>query len=175
MKDYKYDYKRTNFKIENIADNKAYYIKIDNEYVEVDEKVYKTCKASYDKIRYTYKNEVVKSVMYYENIDLATFYIFNDSRNSIINQIYIKDLANLIIKEINLLPQQDKEIAKLSFVDELSNSEISRILNIPRTTITYRKKIIQHNLQKKNEKILSHRITIFICMCERHIHLRRYS
>ena len=55
VKDYKYDYRRSSFKIDGDADNRRYYIKIKGEYVEVSKEVFKICKASYDKIRYIHK------------------------------------------------------------------------------------------------------------------------
>lgn len=48
-------------------------MKANDEYIEVSEPVYKVCKASYDKIRHAYKNEMVKLVIYYDDIDLTIF------------------------------------------------------------------------------------------------------
>ena len=76
VKDYKYDYKRSSFKEEKSNGKTTYYIQVDNHYIEVDRTVYKVCKASYDKIRYTHKIEVAKSIVYYKEIDLATFLLF---------------------------------------------------------------------------------------------------
>ena len=75
VKDYKYDYIRSSFKEEKLDGKTKYYVQVENLYIEVDKAVYKVCKASYDKIRYTYKNEVARSTMYYKEIDLATFFI----------------------------------------------------------------------------------------------------
>ena len=72
VKDYKYDYKRSSFKEEKSNGKTIYYIQVDNHY----RAVYRVCKASYDKIRYTHKIEVAKSIVYYKEIDLATFLLF---------------------------------------------------------------------------------------------------
>ena len=71
MKDYKFDYRRSSFKTIHKANKKIFYLQVDDQYIEVDEEVYKVCKASYDKIRYTHKVEVAKSVMYCEDISIG--------------------------------------------------------------------------------------------------------
>lgn len=153
MKDYKYDYKRSSFKEEKSNGKTTYYIQIDNHYIEVDKTVYKVCKASYDKIRYTYKNEVAKSIVYYKDIDMATFFIVQENNLSILDKIWIKDLSNAVVEEIKQLPHPDDKIGKLAFIDELNDSQIAKILQIPRTAIIYRKKVIQKQIQEKIQKL----------------------
>ena len=124
MKDYLYDYKKSSFKTVNNSGKKNYYIKINQDYIEITEDVYKTCKSSYDKLRYTYKQEVV------------------------INKLLLKDLTSTIYSEIDQLNSTDRKIAILFFIYEYNISEISRILDLPRKTVTYRKNKIQKHLQK---------------------------
>lgn len=124
VKDYLYDYKKSNFKTVNNSGKKNYYIKINQDYIEITEDVYKTCKSSYDKLRYTYKQEVA------------------------INKLLLKDLTSTIYSEIDQLNSTDRKIAILFFIYEYNISEISRILDLPRKTVTYRKNKIQKHLQK---------------------------
>lgn len=124
MKDYLYDYKKSSFKTVNNSEKKNYYIKINQDYIEITEDVYKTCKSSYDKLRYTYKQEVA------------------------INKLLLKDLTSTIYSEIDQLNSTDRKIAILFFIYEYNISEISRILDLPRKTVTYRKNKIQKHLQK---------------------------
>ena len=124
VKDYLYDYKKSSFKTVNNSGKKNYYIKINQDYIEITEDVYKTCKSSYDKLRYTYKQEVA------------------------INKLLLKDLTSTIYSEIDQLNSTDRKIAILFFIYEYNISEISRILDLPRKTVTYRKNKIQKNLQK---------------------------
>ena len=66
MKNYKYDYDRTCFRISrNIYDEVNYYIKVCFEYIEVSKEVFKVCKSSYDKIRKDEKNKVDRSVYFF--------------------------------------------------------------------------------------------------------------
>lgn len=124
MKDYLYDYKKSSFKTVSNSGKKNYYIKINQDYIEITEDVYKTCKSSYDKLRYTYKQEVA------------------------INKLLLKDLTSTIYSEIDQLNSTDRKIAILFFIYEYNISEISRILDLPRKTFTYRKNKIQKHLQK---------------------------
>ena len=124
MKDYLYDYKKSSFKTVNNSGKKNYYIKINQDYIEITEDVYKTCKSSYDKLRYTYKQEVA------------------------INKLLLKNLTSTIYSEIDQLNSTDRKIAILFFIYEYNISEISRILDLPRKTVTYRKNKIQKHLQK---------------------------
>ena len=124
VKDYLYDQKKSSFKTVNNSGKKNYYIKINQDYIEITEDVYKTCKSSYDKLRYTYKQEVA------------------------INKLLLKDLTSTIYSEIDQLNSTDRKIAILFFIYEYNISEISRILDLPRKTFTYRKNQIQKHLQK---------------------------
>ena len=124
VKDYLYDYKKSSFKTVNNSGKKNYYIKINQDYIEITEDVYKTCKSSYDKLRYTYKQEVA------------------------INKLLLRDLTSTIYSEIDQLNSTDRKIAILFFIYEYNISEISRILDLPRKTFTYRKNKIQKHLQK---------------------------
>ena len=124
MKDYLYDYKKSSFKTVNNSGKKNYYIKINQDYIEITEDVYKTCKSSYDKLRYTYKQEVA------------------------INKLLLKDLTSTIYSEIDQLNSTDRKIAILFFIYEYNISEKKRILDLPRKTVTYRKNKIQKHLQK---------------------------
>lgn len=147
MKNYLYDYQKSSFKIKKDNNDTVYYLKVDHNYIRVDEEVFKVCKASYDKIRYTYKQEVANSVSHYEDIDLATSF-FIKKNISALDDIALNDITDLIFNEIDQLKNIDKEIAKYYYIYEYNISEISKKLNIPRKTVEYRKNKIQKYLQK---------------------------
>ena len=148
----KYDYGKNCFRIEKNPNGIKYFLKIHDEYIEIDKDVYKILKSSYDKIRYIYRQEVAKSVIYYEDIDSATFFI--SENNNSVKQVYIKELAKLVINEIALLPEPDKMIANCVFINDFSERETAKLLNIPKSTIAYRKKklreIIKENVLFNN-------------------------
>lgn len=143
-----FDYEDSSFKVIRNIDKRKYFIKVKKEFIEVSEDVYKVCRSSYDKIKYTYKNEVARSILIYEDIDTATF-LFPINQKSIVDQIYINDLVNQAISEINKLPFKDKLIAQCIFINQMTIQETSELLNIPATVFNHKKKI-----QKKLQKIL---------------------
>ena len=83
---------------------------------------------SYDKIRYTHTIEVAKSIVCYKETDLATFFIVQEDELSIIDKIWLRDLYNIILNEINQLPHPDNKIGKLVFIDELNDTQIAKYL-----------------------------------------------
>lgn len=147
MNNYKFDYEKHSFRVEHCSDGKKYYLKVKNSYIEVTEDVYNVCKSSYNKIRYTSQLETAKSVVYYDNIDSAVFFI---PKNDISpeEKIYIKDIAMKIRKEISHLPKRDKQIAECIFLLDMNASETARYLGISRTTISYRKEVIRKKILK---------------------------
>ena len=83
VKDYLYDYQKSSFKTVNNSGKKIYYIKINQDYIEITEEIYKICKSSYDKLRYTYKQEVAHSVSHYEDMDIATSFCLHQNVSAI--------------------------------------------------------------------------------------------
>ncbi|MBQ7889995.1 MAG: hypothetical protein IJ356_09580 [Erysipelotrichaceae bacterium] len=67
MKKYKFDYDSSTFVTINTPDRIKYFTKVNEHYVEVKKEIYDVCKSSYNKLRYTYKQEEAKFVIYYEN------------------------------------------------------------------------------------------------------------
>ena len=162
MQQYKYDYSHKTIK----KTNNTYFIKVNTKYIKINKAIFKVLKSSYDRIRYTYKKEVAESVIYYDDIDSATFFVAKKEEKSLAEKIYIHDLYIKVIMEINKLPERDRNIAYLCFIGEYNNSEVSRILNIPRTTVNYRKKKIREKIIKK----LSLWFALFTYMSERRCH-----
>ena len=74
---------KNSFKTVNDSGKKTYYIKINQDYIEITEKIYKICKSSYDKIRYTYKQEVAHSVSHYEDMDMTTSFCLHKNVSAI--------------------------------------------------------------------------------------------
>lgn len=149
----KYDYNKNCFKwVVNDLGEYTYYLKINNDYIEVSKEVYLVCLRSYEKIKYDKKREVARSLQYFEDIDQATSFTLSTMTTDITSQIYIKDLANLTVDEIYKLPEKYKNIAIYLFIDELSERETAAKLGIPKSTVHKRKikikKILQEILKK---------------------------
>lgn len=82
-------------------------------------------------------------------------FILFDTNIDINTQIYLKDLANLAIKEIYKLPEKYKDIAVCLFIKKLSERETAEKLGIPKSTVHKRKiniqKILQEILKKSGQ------------------------
>ena len=88
-------------------------------------------------------------------MDFASFNYVNISRD-IIDVIYAKTLTKTVIQRISTLLYPEKDIAECCFLKDLSVSETARLLNIPRTTVSYQKERVRKLL--KAEIIKKHKI-----------------
>ena len=84
-------------------------------------------------------------------MDIATSFCLHQNVSAI-NKLLLKDLTSTIYSEIDQLNSTDRKIAILFFMYNIS--EISRILDLPRKTVTYRK-IRFKNICKKLLKIFA--------------------
>ena len=153
MKDYKYDYNKNSFKTYGNKEHRQYYIKVNNEYVEVSKEVFKTIRSSYDQMRHMHHMEVAKSVLYFEDIDLATFFV-SKNETELIDKIVVHDLYMKVLNEISLLNEPNRTIANLIFIENKSIRDVAKILGVKNSTIIYHKKQIQQIIQKKIKKFL---------------------
>lgn len=80
-------------------------------------------------------------------MDMTTSFCLRENVSAI-NKLFLKDLTSKIYLEIDQFNLSDRKIAILFFIYEYNISEISRILDLPRKTVIYRKNKIQKYLQK---------------------------
>lgn len=144
-----YDYKKNNFIIKKNSNNNCYIIFINKKRVQVDEKIYKILKNNYEYVKYHHNKEVKHGVIKTDNIDAFTSFYITKNSVDITKDILLKDAVNIIIKEINKMDLRDKSISYLIFFKEYSDRQTAKILNLPQTTVSYRKRRIQKILQKK--------------------------
>ena len=126
---------------------------MNKEYVEVSEEVFKTIRSSYDQIRHMHHMEVAKSVLYFEDIDLATFFVYK-KEIELLDKIIIHDLYVKRLHEISMLNEPNKTIANLIFIENMSIRNVAKVLGVKNSTIIYHKKQIQQIIQKKIKKFL---------------------
>lgn len=141
------DFNRSFFFVKEEDNVKKYYIKIKNEYIEVDEDVFKLYKNSYEKLKNDHKREVDWLNSVNKGFNQSTFFV-QEVEHVLVKQIVLKDMEKLTRLSIENLSKEYKDIARLIFLEEYTVSETSRILGIPRTTVSDRKKKIQKYLQK---------------------------
>lgn len=149
----KYDYKLSDFKIDRNVNDNRYYIKADENFIEVEKEVFQVCRSSMDQIKYQYKQEAALSVIYCDDFDNAAF--FDTKSNLMLDEIYVNEIVDIVCLEISLLPEKDKRIAECVFLEEMGDRETARLLNISKSTVTYRKDRIREKIQKKIKKYLA--------------------
>lgn len=151
-----YDYDKNTFRrCINKNGDYIYFVKVEGKYVETSKEVFLLLRKSYEKIKYDKKREVVKSVQYYGDMDLTTFFVFNRNKNEdFLNKVYIHDLYEKVVDKIHKLPKEYKEIAICIFLKEMTIEETSKKLCIPVSTVGRKKKKIQEIIKKslKSEK-----------------------
>lgn len=106
-----------------------------------------------DQIKYQYKQEAAMSVIYYDDFDNAAF--FDIKFNSMLDEIYVSEIVDIVCLEISLFSEIDKRIAECIFLEEMGDRETARLLNISKSTVTYRKNIIREKIKKKIKKYLA--------------------
>lgn len=141
----KNDYKRNQFWVKKINDKKVYYIRINNQWVEVKKEVYAVCKNSYQKMNYEIKKDIDKS--HYSdinNIDLyGHCYVFN-----YIDEIYQKDIELTLYELLQELDEDEAYIIKSIYFEDMKEAYIANQLGISQQILNYQKKRIIKKIKK---------------------------
>ncbi|HEY5823075.1 MAG TPA: RNA polymerase sigma-70 factor [Cyclobacteriaceae bacterium] len=82
---------------------------------------------------------------------------FDPDKNEIIRKLYMNDLRDEIDRAIESLPQKCREVFTLSYIKEMQNKEISKLLEISVSTV---EKHINHAL-KVLRQLLHNKLMLF--------------
>ena len=72
-----------------------------------------------DQIKYQYKREAAMSVIYWDDFDNAAF--FDTKFNSMLDEIYVSEIVEMVYLEISLLSEKDRKIAECIFLEEMGD------------------------------------------------------
>ena len=132
---------------------KHYFIRINNQYIEVPREVYTVCFKSYQKELDERKR--LKKYKVYSldqlNVDGHDLYDILGYEQDPIQESYIHDQLRVIKLEIENLSDQDKNIITYSML-EYSEREIAEKLGLPQKTVNYRKNKILKIFREKLKK-----------------------
>lgn len=149
------DYNKNNFwTVQSPEDQiKHYFIRINNQYIEVSREVYTVCFNSYQK-ELDERKRLEKYKVYsldQVNADGHDLYDILGFEQDPIQDISIHDQLVTVMREIEKLPIQDKKIMTYSLL-EYSEREIAEKIGLPQRTVNYRKNRILKILREKLKK-----------------------
>lgn len=141
----KNDYKKQQFWVKKINNKKTYYIKIKNQWIEVNNEVYTLCKNSYQKMNYETKRDI-NSPRYSDinHIDLYGHYLEFDY----INEFYMQYIKKILIEVLQELNKDESYIINSIYFFDMKENEVAKSLGISQQRLNYQKKRILKKLKK---------------------------
>lgn len=141
----KNDYYKSQFWVKEINDEKIYYIKIENQMVEVTKEIYIVCKNSYQKMNYEINKDLENPR--YSNINYihlyGKFYEYD-----YINELYVKDIKKILYRELKELSENEIYIINSIYFFDMKEAEVAKQLGISQQSLNYRKKRILKKIRK---------------------------
>lgn len=142
------DYKKSDFWIKKSQNKEIYFIKINNQWIEVSKEVFHICKNSYQKI-YRDNQRDYKKICHYQQIDLMNKYDNEQYEQDIIHCIYLKDIIKQLHIIMSQLPIDEKKIIKELYFKDKSIREVANELNMPKSTLHNKKNKILKKIKEK--------------------------
>ncbi|MCR0507530.1 sigma-70 family RNA polymerase sigma factor [[Clostridium] innocuum] len=142
----KNDYKRSDFaEITNNGERK-FYIRINNNWIQVSREVFRVCKGYYKKIlNDNYRDQDV--LQHYEDVDTIYPFVINKREFDIVEHLYMKDLYKQLHAAFLLLSESERNIIRWIYFEELTEQEVANLLHITQPTLNYRKQKILKKLK----------------------------
>lgn len=145
------DYNKNYFwKIKNPETQQyRFYLRPNGKFVEVNEDVFKVCYNSYKKLmRDNIRDNQVKLMSLDSQVvdDITYLDVISDNKNMHIESEY---KLSMILDEINKLSIDDKELITNLLIQEKTERELARQLNVSQNAIHKRKNNILKKLRKK--------------------------
>lgn len=143
----KNDFKRKEFWIKKNNNNKQYFLKIDNEWIEVTREVYLVCKRSYQKMY----REILRDhnvLVHYENIDNIQRYIVDSDETDPLTDLIKNESIKVLYYAFEQLNKKEQSLIYDMFFEEMSYRQLSKKYNIPVATLQYQIKKILNKLKK---------------------------
>lgn len=143
----KNDYKRNEFWIKQNNNGKQYFLKVNNEWIEVTREVYLVCKRSYQKMY----REILREhnvLVHYENIDNIQRYIVDSDETDLLTDLIKNESIKVLYYAFEQLNKKEQSLIYDMFFEEMSYRQLSKKYNIPIATLQYQIKKILNKLKK---------------------------
>ena len=143
----KNDYKRNEFWIKQNNNGKQYFLKVNNEWIEVTREVYLVCKRSYQKMY----REILRDhnvLVHYENIDNIQRYIVDSDETDLLTDLIKNESIKVLYYAFEQLNKKEQSLIYDMFFEEMSYRQLSKKYNIPVATLQYQIKKILNKFKK---------------------------
>lgn len=149
------DYNKNYFWVKrDLEGNKHRYFRINGQFYEVSEEVYKTCFNSFRK-----EERERNKRSEYKVISLDQFDFYNtalvdnvaDSHNQY-DSVVINEEFEKVMNIIYQLPEKDKEIITNLLIKDKTEQEVAKMMGVSQPAIHKRKKRIIENIKNKSKK-----------------------
>lgn len=147
------DYDKNSFysHIDDSIGKRRFYIKVGKRMIEVSKDIYYVCYNSYRKQLRDNKRDELNNLISLD-YKLEGGYEISEvigKEEQYLDDIYSKDLISLILKTINELDNEDKELITELLINEKEGKELAKSYNLSKQAISKRKKKIIKKILKK--------------------------
>lgn len=139
------DYKKSDFWIKYNNDNKQYYIRVNNHWIEVSQDVYHICRSSYMKMHRDLLKNTKRNTYYDEN----SCYELSENIYTLdpINIFHRNEQARMLQSALLTLTEEERFIIQGIYWLHQTESEVGEKLGISQQLVNYKKKKILNKLK----------------------------
>ena len=140
------DFRKNDFWVLHEENKDTYYLRINDEWVEVTKSVYSVYKNSYQK---AYRDQIRETdkITHYENADDLYPYIPDKPEKNTMDKIIEKETKQLLQQIILKLPEEKQRIIIAIYFEDMTEREIAKELHMSQQKLHYRKKKILEKLK----------------------------
>lgn len=140
------DFKKNDFWVLHEENKDTYYLRINDEWVEVTKSVYSVYKNSYQK---AYRDQIRETdkITHYENADDLYPYIHDKPEKNAMDKIIEKETKQLLQQIIFKLPEEEQRIIIAIYFEDMTERELANELHMSQQKLHYKKKKILEKLK----------------------------
>lgn len=151
-----FDYTKNHFytKVNKLTGDTSYYLKLNNQLIEVSKEVYSTCNNSYQKQLRDFRRDKKYNLISYDAVFDNKSPLLDKLGNecNLIDNIIIQADYIKVLSIIDNLKEKDKILIKELLIDELTESELARKYNVSQQAINNKKRRIIKKIKKDFKK-----------------------
>lgn len=151
-----FDYTKNHFytKTNKLTGDTSYYLKLNNQLIEVSKEVYSICNNSYQKQLRDFRRDKKFNLISYDSVVDNKSPLLDKLGNecNLIDNITMQADYIKVLSIIDNLKEKDKILIKELLIDELTESELARKYNVSQQAINNKKRRIIKKIKKDFKK-----------------------